>query len=113
MMYNFRVFDEPSLIHLYKDKVLFNSLLCYVTNVLIHTRVNKLLFLLLLLLLFSCIHISPTVTPLYQTALPPPPLTLGTPKTLDFSKNKGSISIFGHGVRFRKFNSLFHTLGRA
>ena len=27
------------------------------------------------------------------------------------SKNKGSISIFGHGVRFKNFNSLFHTLG--
>ena len=42
---------------------------------------------------------------------PPYPLTLGTPKTLDFFLKKGSISIFGHGVTFRNFNSPFHTLG--
>ena len=39
----------------------------------------------------------------------PHPLTLETLKTLDFLK-KGSNSIFGHGVRLRKFISPFHTL---
>ena len=60
---------------------------------------------------FSCLYVIPTVIPSYETALPPPPLDTRTPKTLDFFKNKGDISIFGHGVRFRKFNSPFHTLG--
>ena len=38
-------------------------------------------------------------------------LALETTKTLDFLKNKESISIFDHGIEFRKFNSPFHTLG--
>ena len=41
----------------------------------------------------------------------PHPLDPGDLKTLDFLKNKGSIAIFGHGVRFTKFNFLFHTPG--
>ena len=39
----------------------------------------------------------------------PHSLDPGDPKTLDFLKNKGSVSIFGNGVRFRKCHSPFHT----
>ena len=37
--------------------------------------------------LFSCIYVTSTVTPSYETALSPP--TPLTPKTLDFKKKQG------------------------